>query len=496
MKYTSSLLFFALVSSVAMGCGDGSTPAATGDGGTGGVRRAIGMITVKGHVGVGYDTNGDGDAEGIDLDGDGIYDGEDLDGDGNITVWEDLRTGDLPPAMNAGTRSVDPDLFSSLDPSNPPLNSTTTGQVNEPARLVVDMPAGVLTARDQAQQGSCAAFAVGAVATLVRQHYARIGNPMATVPLNTDDFWASTAWLYTRMVSRSTSMMCNGGTSIDTGLGFLTTVGAATWAEQPYRSGTMPTLCEPIADTTARTPEVFRIGSYARITGTGMAFRNRVRESLAAGLPVVFGAQLPQGFMTWRSSAQGVDVTSVFRNNGRCTESGHCGGHAMVFTGYDDARGAYRVLNSWGTDWGDRGYVWWDYAALEAAESLHAFAVLPLPAAPQPLAAPDAMGLTMTQPAGSRVALVQQDGSWNLVMRVLFSEPVTVTNVGVEIDGNTLNNNMDTGIAYGDLVASTPGDGMPTAGAMANITVNARLRNNATVERRMTVMIPAPTTVN
>lgn len=493
MKHTSSLLFFALASSVAAGCGDGSSPASTADGGA---RRAIGMITVNGHVGVGYDTDGDGDAEGVDLDGDGAFDGEDLDGDGRITVWADLRTGDLPPAPNAGMRSVDPDLFAALDPSNPPLNSTPAGQVNEPARVVADAPAGVIAARDQAQQGSCAAFAVGAVATLARQHYARLGGATAAVPLNTDDFWASTAWLYARMVARTQTMMCNGGTSIDSGLSLLATTGAATWAEMPYRSGAMPTLCEPITDATARAPEAFRIGSYARVTGAGTAFRGRVRESLAAGLPVAFGAQLPQGFMGWRSSTQGVDVTSVFRNNGRCTESGHCGGHAMVITGYDDARGAYRVLNSWGTDWGDRGYVWWDYAALEAAESLHAFVIVPLPTAPQPLGAPDPAGLTMAQPTGGRVVLVQQDGSWNLVMRVLFSEPVTVTNVGVEIGGSTLNNTMETGMTYGDIVAATPGDAMPAAGTTANVTVNARLRNGATVERRVSVTIPAPTTVN
>ena len=47
------------------------------------------------------------------------------------------------------------------------------------------------------------------------------------------------------------------------------------------------------------------------------------------------------------------------------------GGHAVVAVGYDDARvientnpgggkttGAILVRNSWGTEWGDRGYGW------------------------------------------------------------------------------------------------------------------------------------------
>lgn len=39
----------------------------------------------------------------------------------------------------------------------------------------------------------------------------------------------------------------------------------------------------------------------------------------------------------------------------------------MVLTNYDDTRGAYRVLDSWGTDWGARGYLWWQYQSLAQA---------------------------------------------------------------------------------------------------------------------------------
>jgi hypothetical protein len=493
---TSHLTFASLASALLLaGCGDSGGTATPTDAGADGGRRAIGMITVNGRMGVGYDTDGNSDAEGVDFDGDGVLDGEDLDGDGVITVWGDFRSATVPSPETSGMPSIDPDLFSSLDPSNPPENVGTTGEVMEPARVVNDLPAGTLISRSQGNQGSCAAFTVGATATLIRQHYARIGMPMATPPLNTDAYWASTAWLYTRMVARSSTMMCNGGTALVDGLDLLATTGAATWMEQPYRSGTMPMLCEPISDTTATTPHVFRIGSYARVTGTGMAYRNRVRESLAAGLPVPFGAQLPNGFMDWKSSTPGVTVTDTFRGTGMCTTSGHCGGHGMVITGYDDMKGAYRVLNSWGTDWGDRGYIWWDYASLEGLMGLQTYVVLPLPTAPTALAAPNPAGLTMTQPMGSRVALVQQDGSWNLITRVLFNEPVVITTVRTEINGSALNYRGETGMEYGDLVAAAPGDAMPATGATANITVTARLRNGMSVDRMLTVMVPAPTTL-
>jgi len=36
----------------------------------------------------------------------------------------------------------------------------------------------------------------------------------------------------------------------------------------------------------------------------------------------------------------------------------------MILCGYDDSKGsggAFKVINSWGTDWGDNGYIWVDY---------------------------------------------------------------------------------------------------------------------------------------
>jgi C1A family cysteine protease len=37
------------------------------------------------------------------------------------------------------------------------------------------------------------------------------------------------------------------------------------------------------------------------------------------------------------------------------------GGHAVVCVGYDDAKQAFIVRNSWGTGWGDKGYFYMPY---------------------------------------------------------------------------------------------------------------------------------------
>ncbi|MEO9970851.1 MAG: C1 family peptidase [Hyphomonadaceae bacterium] len=89
-------------------------------------------------------------------------------------------------------------------------------------------------------------------------------------------------------------------------------------------------------------------------TGWGMG----CREALANGLPVAFGMSI--AMQDFGSRGQG-GRTGVIKPpaNGKWPEPS--GGHAMLMVGYDDARHAWLVRNSWGEAWGDGGYVWIDY---------------------------------------------------------------------------------------------------------------------------------------
>ena len=78
------------------------------------------------------------------------------------------------------------------------------------------------------------------------------------------------------------------------------------------------------------------------------------KSYLAQGRPVLFGARLGDRFK-YRRDDKSV-LYSDYNNNSM--------GHAMVLVGYDDNmgdNGAFRVRNSWGTDWGDNGGIWVDY---------------------------------------------------------------------------------------------------------------------------------------
>ncbi len=290
-----------------------------------------------------YDLDGDGKLDAVDLNGDGIYEGGDYDEDGKVTIFTDQGRGYSEPTSTqlAGfSPDVDPDFEQALDPgSNAPIDVTT-----QPS---VDLAPKLTSVLNQGQLGSCAAFANTVVGSLARS---RVEGSEALI---------SAAFLYERQLALSQTA-CKDGTYIHTGLETLMKEGAPLASELPYSDQVCTTGSSPGANG-ARS----RIGGYSKLEPFNRA---RVKEVLSSGVPIPFGCSLPPNFMTWAgASAQG-----VFKSNDGQAGGPHGGGHAMVIIGYDDSRGAYKIQNSWGTDWGDRGYLWWDYADLESRSGLHA----------------------------------------------------------------------------------------------------------------------------
>ncbi|MDR1318179.1 MAG: C1 family peptidase [Treponema sp.] len=79
-----------------------------------------------------------------------------------------------------------------------------------------------------------------------------------------------------------------------------------------------------------------------------------VKKSLAEGKPVIIGMNTPYSFF------EAADVWRPAEN-----PNYFYGGHAMCVLGYDDEKdgGSFEVINSWGGDWGNGGYMWIPYRA-------------------------------------------------------------------------------------------------------------------------------------
>ncbi|MGO9030666.1 C1 family peptidase [Mycobacterium sp.] len=110
----------------------------------------------------------------------------------------------------------------------------------------------------------------------------------------------------------------------------------------------------------------FHIPDYKMTTITGQGGLNNLRTVIASGVPIAYGTSLYTDFARYHGSP------SPYVGNGQWAQNrnGKKVGHVMLIVGYNDAytttTGAVRVQNSFGTGWGDNGFVWIAYNALES----------------------------------------------------------------------------------------------------------------------------------
>lgn len=80
-----------------------------------------------------------------------------------------------------------------------------------------------------------------------------------------------------------------------------------------------------------------------------------IKQTLAAGYPVVIGFRVPAAFMNVNTSGMvSADMSNIV------------GGHCVLLVGYDDNTGRFKIRNSWGTSWGAGGYAYILYSWLMA----------------------------------------------------------------------------------------------------------------------------------
>lgn len=74
-----------------------------------------------------------------------------------------------------------------------------------------------------------------------------------------------------------------------------------------------------------------------------------IRACLAAGFPFVGGFAVYESF-----ESPEVEKTGTVPMPSK--DEAQLGGHAVLFVGYDDSARIFRAQNSWGPDWGDKGF--------------------------------------------------------------------------------------------------------------------------------------------
>lgn len=163
--------------------------------------------------------------------------------------------------------------------------------------------------------------------------------------------------------------------------------------------------CEQMPDSSIQTAaRRYAIQDYLTLFGTQENSETkilRVKKVLAAQRPVIVGMSVLRNFY---------DLKNAQYWHPTLGNTGPAGGHAMVVVGYDERRGAFRLMNSWGKTWGDGGFIWikykdfGDYCKYAFALYLLAPVKMNPPAAPQVLQ--PAAAVPTTAPASEERPLV------------------------------------------------------------------------------------------
>jgi hypothetical protein len=95
----------------------------------------------------------------------------------------------------------------------------------------------------------------------------------------------------------------------------------------------------------------FRIKDYFRIDKDQMNIK--IKKALVSRKAVLIAINTPGSFETNLNHETWDGVVDEFR-----------GGHALSIVVYDDEKegGAFQIVNSWGDEWGDQGYIWIKYS--------------------------------------------------------------------------------------------------------------------------------------
>jgi hypothetical protein len=188
---------------------------------------------------------------------------------------------------------------------------------------------------DQGAQSSCVGWAVAYGLKTYQEAVERKVRPTLSTTF-------SPSYIYNQIKGGG----CQAGSHIYDALNLVRSEGVAPMSEFRYDARS----CDTEPDTaTKNVARPFTIADWRRVD---ISNEVEVKSQITSGFPVVIGMYIDHSF-------QNLSGNNVYRGRtGPLT-----GGHAMVVVGYDDGRGAYKVLNSWGASWGDGGFGWISYNA-------------------------------------------------------------------------------------------------------------------------------------
>lgn len=167
----------------------------------------------------------------------------------------------------------------------------------------------------------------------------------------------SPSYLYNQILAEKgeENLPCHYGAYLVEGLRFLRDYGTATMFDFPFSEDChiLPTANQMgVAGN-------YRIKGYSRLTFSKAdnAKVNKVRHSLSNNMPVVAAMKIRKNLK------YGDHAKNNYIWNPAEGDTTPDGAHAVLIVSYDDERQVFEIMNSWGTTWGNGGFIYISYAA-------------------------------------------------------------------------------------------------------------------------------------
>ncbi|MBC8156262.1 MAG: C1 family peptidase [Bacteroidetes bacterium] len=223
----------------------------------------------------------------------------------------------------------------------------------QPVLLKSPLPARVSyesycpTVQAQGPYSTCVGFACGYyLRTIIEAKARRITSRPAI-----DKLAFSPGYLYEKAKS-TRDYACTEGIQLTKVLAVMQQFGVSPFGAFPYPA------CGQQTSAADQAAARYRIAGYDRLFNVQElepAKLKKLKQALADGSPVVVGLVIPASFYFTKKVWQAAP--------GDNPANPQLQGHALCVVGYDDALygGAFRVVNSFGSSWADRGFCWITY---------------------------------------------------------------------------------------------------------------------------------------
>jgi C1A family cysteine protease len=196
---------------------------------------------------------------------------------------------------------------------------------------------------DQGQLGSCTANSIGAAV-----EFEQMKQKLADV------FVPSRLFIYYNERAMERTVDSDSGAQIRDGIKSVAKQGACPESEWPYLIARFKTRPRKSCYVEALR---HRVVLYQRLIPT----LNQLRGCLATGYPFVFGFTVYEGFESPKVAKTG--HAPMPKPDERAL-----GGHAVMAVGYDDPKQWFLLRNSWGPEWGMKGYFTLPYTYVTGSE--------------------------------------------------------------------------------------------------------------------------------